>query len=145
MGTEIERKFLVTDPSIVAAGEGVSISQGYLSRVPERTIRIRRAGPRGVITIKGVTRGASRSEWEYEIPAAEADAMLAICEPPILEKTRYRIDVGARTWEVDVFGGSNAGLVLAEIELEAEGAEVELPPWVGLEVTDDPRYYNANL
>ena len=71
--------------------------------------------------------------------------MLAICEPPILEKVRHRIDVAARTWEVDVFGGANVGLVLAEIELEAEDAPVELPPWVGIEVTDDPRYYNANL
>jgi len=130
---------------VVDGVEGIPIRQGYLSRVPERSIRIRRQGPRGVITIKGASTGASRSEWEYEIPAADADAMLAICEPPVLEKTRHRVEVGGRTWEVDVFAGANTGLVMAEIELEAEDAEIEMPPWAGTEVTDDPRYYNANL
>jgi adenylate cyclase len=145
MGTEIERKFLVTDPTVVEGVAGVAIRQGYLSRLPERTIRIRRAGERGVITVKGKNTGSRRAEWEYAIPAADADAMLAICEPPLLEKTRYRIDVAGRTWEVDVFAGANAGLVMAEVELEAEDAVVELPPWAGAEVTDDPRYYNSNL
>lgn len=145
MGLEIERKFLVTDPSIVDGLAGVVLRQGYLSRDPERSVRIRRQGDRAVITIKGAISGASRSEWEYEIPPADADAMLAICEGPLLDKTRYRIDVAGRTWEVDVFAGPNDGLVMAEVELEAEDAVVELPPWAGLEVTGDMRYYNANL
>ena len=145
MGTEIERKFLVVDPSVVDGLNGTVIRQGYLSRVPERTVRIRRKGDRGVITIKGASRGASRSEWEYEIPAADADAMLAICEGSIVDKVRYLVDVGGRTWEVDVFSGANAGLVMAEVELDREDAVVEVPGWAGLEVTDDPRYYNASL
>lgn len=145
MGTEIERKFLVTDRSVVDGLSGIVIRQGYLSREPERTVRIRRTGKRGVITIKGANSGASRSEWEYQIPSDDADAMLAICEGPILDKTRYLIDVAGRTWEVDVFAGTNDGLVMAEVELDAEDAVVELPSWAGLEVTDDPRYYNANL
>ena len=145
MGTEIERKFLVTDPSVVDGLSGIVIRQGYLSRVPERAVRIRRKGARGVITIKGASSGASRSEWEYEIPADDADAMLAICEGPVLDKTRFEIEMAGRTWEVDVFAGANEGLVLAEVELDSEDAVVELPAWVGLEVTDDARYYNANL
>lgn len=145
MGTEIERKFLVTDPSVVDGLSGIVIRQGYLSREPERTVRIRRTSERGAITIKGANSGASRSEWEYQIPSDDADAMLAICEGPILDKTRYLIDVAGRTWEVDVFAGANDGLVMAEVELDAEDAVVELPSWAGLEVTDDPRYYNANL
>jgi CYTH domain-containing protein len=145
MGTEIERKFLVTDPSIVDGLIGVVFRQGYLSRDPARTVRIRRQGERGVITIKGAMSGASRSEWEYEIPLVDADAMLAICEGPLLDKTRYLIDVAGRTWEVDVFAGPNDGLVMAEVELDAEDAVVELPAWAGLEVTADGRYYNASL
>jgi adenylate cyclase len=145
MGTEIERKFLVVDPSVVDGRTGTVIRQGYLSRVPERTVRIRRKGDRGVITIKGASSGASRSEWEYEIPAADADAMLEICEGATVDKVRYLIDVAGRMWEVDVFEGANAGLVMAEVELDREDAVVELPEWAGLEVTDDPRYYNASL
>ena len=106
---------------------------------------MRRRGDQGFITIKGANVGARRSEWEYEIPAAEADELLALCDGPILDKTRYLIDVAGRTWEVDVFRGANDGLVMAEVELDAEDAVVELPAWAGLEVTDDPRYYNANL
>ena len=145
VGTEIERKFLVADPSVVDGRPGSVIRQGYLSREPSRTVRVRRRGDQGFITIKGANVGARRSEWEYEIPAAEADEMMALCEGPILDKTRYLIDVAGRTWEVDVFRGANEGLVMAEVELDAEDAVVELPAWAGLEVTDDPRYYNANL
>ena len=145
MGTEIERKFLVTDSSVVDGRPGVVIRQGYLSREPERTVRVRRKGSHAFITIKGASRGASRSEWEYEVPPGDADEMLQICEGPILDKTRYLIDVAGRRWEVDVFAGANEGLVMAEVELDAEDAVVELPAWAGLEVTDDPRYYNANL
>ena len=145
MGIEIERKFLVTDASVVAGRPGVVIRQGYLSRELERTVRVRRKGSDAFITIKGASRGASRSEWEYEIPPSDADEMLRICEGPVLDKTRYLIDVAGRGWEVDVFAGANEGLVMAEVELDAEDAIVELPAWAGLEVTDDPRYYNANL
>ena len=145
MGIEIERKFLVIDPTVVDGLTGTVIRQGYLSRVPERTVRIRRKGERGLVTIKGATSGASRSEWEYEIPAADADEMLAICEGEIVDKIRYLIDVAGLTWEVDVFAGANEGLVMAEVELDREDAVVELPAWAGLEVTDDPRYYNASL
>ena len=145
VGTEIERKFLVRDPSIVDGLIGSVIRQGYLSREPGRTVRIRRRGDQAFVTVKGANVGATRSEWEYEIPAPDADEMLALCDGPILDKTRFLIDVAGRTWEVDVFRGANAGLVMAEVELDAEDAVVELPAWAGLEVTDDPRYYNANL
>ncbi len=145
MGTEIERKFLVADPSVVDGLDGSVIRQGYLSRDPARTVRIRWRGDRAFLTIKGANHGSRRSEWEYEIPAADADEMLTLCEGPILDKTRYLVDVAGRTWEVDVFRGANAGLVMAEVELDAEDAVVELPAWAGLEVTVDPRYYNANL
>jgi adenylate cyclase len=145
MGTEIERKFLVTDPSVVDGRVGTVIRQGYLSRVKERTVRVRRMGDRAFVTIKGANVGARRGEWEYEIPAADADELLLLCEAPVLDKTRYVIDVAGRAWEVDVFAGANAGLVMAEVELDDEAAVVELPAWAGREVTDDPRYYNANL
>lgn len=145
MGTEIERKFLVTDPSVVDGVTGTVIRQGYLSRVKERTVRVRRMGDRAFVTIKGANVGARRSEWEYEIPASDADELLLLCESPVLDKTRYVIDVAGRDWEVDVFAGANAGLVMAEVELDDEAAVVELPSWAGLEVTDDARYYNANL
>lgn len=145
LGTEIERKFLVVDLSVVDGVTGSIIRQGYLSREPGRTVRVRRRGDQAFITIKGTNVGARRSEWEYEISPTEADEMLRICEGPVLDKTRYEIDVAGRTWEVDVFRGANAGLVMAEVELDAEDAIVELPTWAGVEVTDDPRYYNANL
>ena len=145
MGVEIERKFLVADDSVLAGLSGLVIRQGYLSRVPERTVRIRRKGDRGFVTIKGANTGATRSEWEYEIPPDDADQMLDLCEAPVLDKTRYTVEVAGRTWEVDVFRGANAGLVMAEVELESADADVTIPSWAGLEVTDDPRYYNANL
>lgn len=145
MGIEIERKFLVVDPSVVDGVEGSALRQGYLSRAPQRTVRVRRSGDQAWVTVKGLSRGPTRTEWEWAIPVDDADGLFAICDGPVLEKTRYRIDHASRTWEVDVFAGANAGLVLAEIELEAEDADVTLPPWVGREVTDDPRYYNSAL
>jgi adenylate cyclase len=145
MGVEIERKFLVTDPSVVDGVGGTELRQGYLSRVAERTVRVRRSGDRAWVTVKGLSSGATRAEWEWEIPVADADGMLEICDGPVLEKTRYLVPFRGRTWEVDVFAGSNAGLVMAEVELEAADAPIALPPWAGLEVTGDPRYYNAYL
>jgi CYTH domain-containing protein len=148
MGIEIERKFLVKDRSIVASMAGTSMRQGYLSVDPERTVRVRIAGVRAFVTIKGAPSdsGASRSEYEYAIPVPEADELLdRLALRPLIEKTRYRVTVGGLVWEVDVFGGDNDGLVVAEVELPSEAAALTLPDWIGDEVTGDPRYYNASL
>ena len=145
MGTEIERKFLVRDRAVLDAATGIAYRQGYLSTDPGRTVRIRRAGDVGYVTIKGVSRGATRAEFEYEIPLDDAVELLALCQRPIIEKTRYRIDHAGLTWEVDVFEGDNAGLVVAEVELPSVDTVVEIPPWVGDEVTGDAQYFNANL
>ena len=145
MGVEIERKFLVRDRGVLDGAEGVPYRQGYLSTDPDRTVRVRRAGEHGYITVKGRSTGASRAEFEYEIPVADVDAMLALCIPPVIEKVRHRIDHSGRVWEVDVFSGANEGLVVAEVELPSEDVEVDLPSWIGDEVTDDPRYFNASL
>ena len=146
MATEIERKFLVVDDAWRARTTGTAFRQGYLSTVKERTVRVRAAGERGYLTIKGITVGAVRSEFEYEIPRADADQMLdELCERPLIEKTRHEVEVDGLTWEIDVFAGVNDGLVVAEVELEDEAQEIDLPEWVGVEVTDDPRYFNANL
>jgi adenylate cyclase len=146
MGKEIERKFLVSSDSWAEGAAGTPIRQGYLSSQPERTVRVRLAGGKATLTIKGLSRGATRDEYEYEIPKSDADLMLdQLCERPILEKTRYRVPFRGLTWEVDVFGGDNEGLVVAEVELGSEDQAVELPPWVGREVTGEPRYSNSNL
>ena len=150
MGLEIERKFLVTGTAwqAVAAGvlAGVLTRQGYLSSAAERTVRVRIAGDQGFLTVKGKSRGLSRAEFEYAIPVEDAAAMLdGLCEKPLIEKTRYLVPFGAHTWEVDEFHGANAGLVVAEVELASADDEPALPPWVGREVSLDPRYFNANL
>ena len=145
MGREIERKFLVTSDAWRKDAAGMDIRQGYLSLDPARTVRVRLAGEEAWITVKGLTRGATRDEFEYEIPAADAAAMLDGLCSAVLEKTRHRVRFGGQTWEVDEFRGRHAGLVVAEIELESEGSTVKLPPWIGKEVTDDPAYYNSNL
>ena len=154
MGVEIERKFLVRDPSVVAGVPGTEIRQGYLSLAPERTIRVRRIGDAAVITLKGLGEGsrdaaaspAVRTEFEYSIPVADAEVMLArLAIKPLIEKVRYRIRDGGLVWEVDVFHGANEGLVVAEVELESESQAVSIPAWVGREVTEDVRYLNANL
>lgn len=147
MGTEIERKFLVSDDSWSAAADaGKVIRQGYLTTDPARTVRVRRKGDRGFLTIKGTTTGATRAEFEWEIPVDEADAMLdTLALRPLIEKTRYTIDHAGHEWVLDVFVGDNAGLVMAEVELESEDEAVELPGWAGAEVTEDARYYNASL
>ncbi|MBD3222903.1 CYTH domain-containing protein [bacterium] len=146
MGVEIERKFLVTgDGWRDQADPGQVFRQGYLTTVAERTVRVRRAGDRAWLTIKGRPEGRVRAEFEYEIPAADADELLALCEPTPIDKTRYRLEHAGHVWEVDVFAGANAPLVVAEVELPDAGTEVALPAWVGQEVTDDPRYQNARL
>ncbi len=146
MAKEIERKFLVKNDEWRGQAAGKRYRQGYLSTVKERTVRVRTAGEKGFLTIKGITVGASRPEYEYEIPVGDADEMLdGLCEKPLIEKTRYRIPDAGLTWEVDEFEGDNAGLITAEVELKDENQSVSLPAWIGQEVTGDPRYFNANL
>lgn len=146
MGTEIERKFLVVGDAWRVLARPMHFRQGYLSSVKERTVRVRLSGDRATLTIKGLTVGATRSEFEYEIPPAEADEILEqLCERPLIEKNRYVIETPDATWEVDEFLGVNQGLVVAEIELADEGQVFDRPNWIGAEVTDDPKYYNANL
>ena len=144
MGVEIERKFTVR-ADFCPQGAGTEMAQGYLSRDPQRTVRVRLAGGRGYLTVKGETRGMVRAEYEYEIPPSDARAMLALCDSPLVEKTRYVMDAAGRRWEVDVFHGANDGLVVAEVELPSETAEVTLPAWVEREVTGEKRYYNSSL
>jgi CYTH domain-containing protein len=146
MGLEIERKFLVTDNAWKALATGVPCRQGYLSSAEVRSVRVRIAGGKGSLTVKGVTEGVTRAEFEYAIPVEDAAAMLdSLCEKPLIEKTRYRIPFGAHTWEVDEFHGENAGLVVAEVELGSADEKPALPAWVGREVSSDARYFNSNL
>lgn len=147
MGQEIERKFLVDGDFKPFATKSTRITQGYLSSVPERTVRIRVKGDKGYITIKGIgsESGASRFEWEKEIPLEEAKQLLAICEPGVIDKTRYLVPVDGHTFEVDEFYGDNEGLTVAEIELGSEDESFTRPAWLGKEVTGDVRYYNAML
>ena len=144
MAVEIERKYLVKE-SWHPQGEGTKIAQGYLSTVPERTVRVRIKGDQGFLTVKGKNEGISRSEFEYEIPAADAEAMLQLAEQPVLVKTRYKEVHGGHTWEIDVFSGENQGLIVAEIELARADEDFVHPGWLGPEVSGDVRYYNANL
>jgi adenylate cyclase len=146
MSVEIERKFLVKGDAWKSLGQGVMLRQGYLSSTPERVVRVRIEGDTGTLTIKGKSVGATRGEWEYPIPLADAQALLdSLCERPMIEKLRYRILFEGWTWEVDEFLGENAGLVVAEIELDSEDSVFIKPEWIGEEVTQDARYYNSNL
>lgn len=146
MAKEIERKFLVKGTEFKTLAKGTSYRQGYLSTVKERTVRVRTIDDKGYLTIKGITVGATRVEYEYEIPAGEADDMLSnLCEKPLIEKNRYKIPFAGLTWEVDEFFGDNDGLIVAEVELESEEQKFEKPDWIGEEVTSDPRYFNSNL
>lgn len=146
MGVEIERKFLLRDKCWRPSDGGVLYRQGYLSLDAGRSVRIRIANEQAWLTIKGKNKGRIREEFEYAIPAQDAMYMLDhLCLKPLIEKTRYRIDVNGLCWEIDEFFGENAGLVLAEVELDDPDQEIPLPDWIGEEVTDDPRYYNASL
>ena len=147
MPQEIERKFLVKGEFKSEAFKSVRITQGYLNSLPERTVRVRIRGDQGFITIKGKAdaTGVSRFEWEKEIAVDEAGELLKICEPGVIDKTRYLIKVGERTFEVDEFHGDNDGLVMAEVELPCEDAPFDRPQWLGKEVTGDSRYYNSML
>jgi adenylate cyclase len=146
MPLEIERKFLVSGEGWRSQGSGVPYRQGYLSTVPERSVRVRLVRDKGYLTVKGMAVGATRTEYEYEIPADEAREMLDnLCERPLIEKTRHRVECHGMTWEIDEFDGDNAGLIVAEVELDAEDQAIILPDWIGKEVTGDPRYYNSSL
>lgn len=147
MGREIERKFLVTgDGWRAAAVDAVPMRQGYLATDPACSVRVRIEGGSARLNIKSATLGVERLEFEYPIPVADAEEMLArLCTTPPVEKVRYRVPWGGHVWEVDVFEGANAGLVVAEIELPDPDAPFERPPWVGEEVSHDPRYYNVML
>ncbi len=147
MHLEIERKFLVNGDFKSKAYKKVRITQGYLCSLPERTVRVRVTGDRGHITIKGksVDSGTSRFEWEREVPVKEAQELLGICEPGIIDKIRFYVRYGKHTFEVDEFLGDNEGLVIAEVELESVEESFEKPDWLGKEVTGDIRYYNSSL
>lgn len=147
MALEIERKFLVAGDFKPFVKKATRIVQAYLSSVPERTVRVRIKDEKGYITIKGIgnTGGTSRFEWEKEIPVGDAQDLLKICEPGLIDKTRYLVDAGKRCYEVDEFYGENEGLIIAEIELASEDEAFEKPSWLGEEVTGDARYYNSML
>ena len=144
MGIEIERKFLVVGDAWRAA-PAVPYAQGYLNRDKARTVRVRVVRDQAWLTIKGVSVGATRAEFEYPIPVADAEQVLALCDGPVIRKTRRVIEHAGATWEVDEFQGDNAGLVVAEIELPSEDAAFQRPAWLGDEVTHDARYFNSSL
>lgn len=146
MPAEIERKYLVHRSLWIPSTPGVPYRQGYLSSVKERVVRVRIAGDKAFLTVKGPTTGVTRVEFEYLIPLPDAATVLdQLCERPLIEKTRYREEYQGHAWEVDVFHGDNEGLFIAEIELTSESERYAKPPWVGAEVSYDPHYFNANL
>ena len=145
MAKEIERKFLLKNDNWRRNAKGTFYKQGYLSTQKERTARVRVSGQQAYLTIKGPSHGASRLEFEYKIPVNDALEILQLCEKPIIEKTRYIVQYKKLKWEIDEFEGENKGLILAEIELTHEDQKIELPEWIGDEVTGNPAYYNASL
>jgi adenylate cyclase len=146
VGVEIERKFLLKGDAWRTLGQPVLLRQGYLSLDPARTVRVRIEGAAGTLTIKGKNAGATRGEWEYPVPVLDAAELLdTLCQRPLIEKYRRRIEYQGHTWEVDEFLGENAGLAVAEIELAGEDEAFDKPDWIGEEVTGDARYYNSSL
>jgi adenylate cyclase len=146
MALEIERKFLVLSEDWRSQATGILYRQGYVVLGIGKTVRVRVAGSTGYLTIKGPSVNLARAEFEYEIPLEDAMTMLdMLCEQPLIEKTRYKIPYAGMTWEVDEFAGENQGLILAEVELTAVGQAIALPPWIGAEVSADPRYFNSYL
>jgi CYTH domain-containing protein len=145
MALEIERKFLVKENNC-RIGQGTMYRQGYLNSDENRNVRVRVIDDRGYLTVKGISQGATRVEYEYEIPKPEADAMLDnLCEQPLIIKKRFKIEFKGHVWEVDEFLGENLGLIIAELELESETQTFIKPEWIGEEVTGDPKYFNSNL
>lgn len=146
MPTEIERKFLVKGDRWRSLGIGTIYRQGYIPTINKTTVRVRLVGEQGYLTIKGPKVGVSRAEYEYPIPAEDAKEMLdKFCQLPLIEKTRYKIKWGGLIWELDEFMGENEGLIVAEVELTEENQTIDLPDWIGEEVSHDSRYFNANL
>jgi adenylate cyclase len=146
MGREIERKYLVKRDVWEPRDPGTHFKQGYLNSQKERVVRVRIEGTRAKLTIKGLTTGVSRAEFEYAIPVDDAAILLdQLCEQPLIDKHRHVEDHGGLRWEVDVFHGANEGLVVAEVELPSADTHIDLPPWAGAEVSGDPRYFNSNL
>ena len=148
MGTEIERKFLMASGAGDAWRAGATsrrLIQGYLSRDPERTVRVRIDEASAFLTIKGKSSGATRAEFEYPIPLADAELLLPLCLSPLIDKTRHVVMHEGHRWEIDEFFGDNAPLIVAELELSSEDEPFARPPWLGAEVTDDPRYFNSQL
>ena len=146
MAKEIERKFLVKNESFKLFSTGVLYRQGYLNRDKHRTVRVRVAGEQAFLTIKGLTNGMERLEFEYPIAVSDANEMLeTMCPKPLIEKYRFNIMADGHLWEVDEFTGDNEGLIVAEVELKSSDEEVIIPDWVGAEVTGELKYYNSNL
>jgi adenylate cyclase len=147
MGMEIERKFLVVNDNWRSRVESESVlKQGYLTAQPTIAVRVRIDGEKAQLTIKSGSVGISRSEFEYEIPPRDAEEMIeSLVTGSVIDKTRYKVRCGDHLWDLDLFHGDNTGLVMAEVELASESETFELPDWVGEEVSDDPRYFNANL
>ena len=146
MGKEIERKFLLKSDAWRALATGTAYRQGYLNSAKERTVRIRTVGDKAFLTIKGISVGVTRAEYEYPIPFDDCNAMLDnLAEKPLIEKKRYKIAAGGFIWEIDEFFGENQGLIVAEVELASEDQVFEKPAWIGDEVSGDPRYFNSNL
>lgn len=148
MAVEIERKFLIknedwkNDPNLTA---GLVIKQGYLNLEPKKTVRVRTKGEKAFLTIKGKSDGISRLEFEYEIPVTDALALLQLSDYPLIEKTRFNLPIGSLIWEIDVFEGDNQGLEIAEVELNSVDQHIDLPSWVGREVSAEARYFNGQL
>ncbi len=146
MAKEIERKYLIKTASWTPQGEGIHFKQGYLNSQKERVVRVRIEGTKAKLTIKGITTGVTRAEFEYLVPVEDAAILLDnLCEQPLIDKHRHKEVHGGKTWEIDVFHGENEGLVVAEVELASEDEQIELPVWVAEEVSSDPRYFNSNL
>ena len=146
MAKEIERTFLVDNDSFrEMATKKINIKQGYLSRDPDRTVRVRIAGDKGFLTVKGRNTGCERLEFEYEVPLADAEQMMFLCSGRVIDKTRYIIPFEGFVWEVDEYHKDLAGLVVTEVELEKPDEVFDLPPFAGREVTGDPKYYNSQL
>ena len=146
MPKEIERKFLVKNTGYRQLGQYIQIHQGFLCTEKERVVRVRIMGKQAFLTIKGISKGMSRAEYEYKIPVADAKYMLEnLCIRPTINKYRYKVNIEGFIWEIDEFLGENEGLVIAEIELKSAGQQFPVPEWIGEEVTEDVRYYNANL
>jgi CYTH domain-containing protein len=146
MAIEIERRFLVRDKRYRQLAKPIYYRQGYLSTAKDRIVRVRVKGEKAFLAVKGTTNGITRTEYEYEIPAAEAERMLEqLCKKPVIEKDRYKIEYDGMVWDVDEFHGPNEGLVVAEVHLDREDQKITMPEWIGEEVSHEPKYFSSSL